>query len=347
MAPGELRRLRAGEALSAVVRSILTARFGARARSQLAAGELSPYVEFLIGQPDPSRKIVGLTAVYGRLTDPAKAVARAELVHPLLDVDPRHGIPATPEARAAWASWYREFASTLDASSLNEAASNVFPLPSVTRGAPPPSELPTLPAFEHAWSLLTNQAHGRESAESAMLACRVASRCSSALFKYFSLREDGSRRERLARALLDARDPVLTQFVLVRFFQQGDGHHFRDEVLSPFLHDAAAWRVALASAMVADASPEGLELIEIWRHRPDLRAPLLSAAADAGANAAVVLPDIQQDAVRHVRDALNEMARRFCHGPERADFIAQFRAHVPQGNPVSIVHRSSACDEAD
>jgi hypothetical protein len=292
---------------------------------------------------------VELAGIYGRLAEPARGVAEGILS--FTELDPHHPETNMPRLRAAWVAWYRAFASTLEPKELLRLALKVFPpVDSMMAGAPAPEELPGLPAFDYAWSLLEAEAHGHPSPESTLLACAKPSECSSPLFQYFVWRSATARRQRLSSALIAAHDPALTQFVLVRLFQQRDSDAWRDELLDTFFSDPATWGVAVASSMIASNGMSGEQLVEIWRAHRNLRDPMVEAAARAGANAELVSPGTR--VTDQTRQKLMDMAHGFCRGPDRAEFVALFRKYVPEQSSLWIGSKDpgrphSPCDEID
>ena len=329
------------EASDAIVAATLAAQFAGRSAPAVAPGELAQYVWAEMHDPDDARSVIELAAVYPRLSDPARLVARDALVS--FTFDTRKPDANTPAVRAAWTMWYRAFADSLPEESLRRAADNVFPpLESGTIGVAPPEELAGLPAFDYAWSLFDHQVHGRPSAESAVLTCVKPYPCGTALYRYFSDRQGIHRREHLVQALVAAHDPALTTYALSRLFQERDGRGVRGEILQAMTRDPASYGAALEAAMLAADSPDGDVLVATWRKWPALRPAILRAAASTGQTASSFSAEEARSIVGYVRSALESMARDLCLGDQAGEFAQLYRAAITPNNPVFIGTPASA-----
>jgi hypothetical protein len=269
-------------------------------------------VVFMAEEEDPVR-VIELAGVYGRLVDPARTRARGVLV--FTDLDPRRPATNTPALRAAWAAWYRSFASTLDEKELLRTARQVLPpVESVVIGEPPREELREIPPLDYALS-------------SAVLAGARAAELDSPLLKYFGLRNATIRRQQLAAALLRARDPALTELTVVRLFQVRDADEWRNAFLESLASEVGTWATALRAAMMVSNGPSGTALVSIWRARPDLRAPMLQAAVEAAERSQTVAPGSAR-ATEEIAKTFREMGRVLCHVPEGTEFVARFHKTV-------------------
>ncbi len=328
-------------AKGAIVRATLGAQFAGRSAPAIGPGELAAYVWAQASDPDEARSVIELAAVYPRLTEPGRTVARDKLVHVVFSTQS----PATnaPAVRDAWASWYRAFAASLPADDLRRASGNVFvPLETHMMAVAPPEELGGLPAFDYAWSLFERQLHGSPNDESRVLTCAEPHPCETPLYRYFTDRGGLRRRQRLVQALIAARDVALTRYVLARLFNQRAGHDVRDEILQDMEGDPAQYGAALTGAMLASATPGGDGLVATWDQAPTLRAAILRAAAAAGQDAGSFDGREAGSIVGAVRNALESMARSLCNGPRAQEFAEQFRAAIPPASPVFIGDQTAA-----
>jgi len=333
--------LRAAQTL--LFHETLGRRFAGRAPASVGPGELNAYTLFLAGpldQAEAARNATSFVFAYPRLAEPARSVAQGEILRAKSFIDddgyPRYG---SPELESAWSLWYRTYAASLDEPKLRAAASLVF---GRDRG-----DLPGLTRFEYAWDLITRQAHGPGTQETAALACAVAERCYGPLYDFFVDRRAPERRRRLAGALLAARDPALVAFVTARLFEQRDAN--KSEWLALLGGDPPAWSAAFTMGLMSLNSVYAEDTVKAWKAGPALRAPMLRALGavatlrpPAGARAY-----FNETPLGHAANAFADLARQVCVTPERAAFITLATQQIPPDNPLwqHRLNGGKACDE--
>ena len=337
----------------------LAPRFDHRTGSAVDSSELDAYVVYLLtavdepSSPMPmrSRTLIELATLYGRFQGPARTIATRILIGEPSGFGPddqddiygdhRFLSANTPDARAAWATWYRTFAPTLGEDQLRRAAEAIF-----DESVPP---LPGLAPFDYAWSIFQAQAHATSPrADAAVLTCAGVKNCQSVLLRYFDASgpdpaDHADRRRSLVSALLLAKDPRLTELALWGLFQQPHAASWRRQVLEQLAADRGQWEIGLGCLLIDGV--QGCRNIgqggcasdvgSSWSHSGhDGRESLIRALAYAGANASRLDPGEHHDA----REDLVSLRTYTCHdGAEAAEFLALVAKDIPPDNPIRNV----------